>query len=77
MPSYSSYVPVIMLVGENSPAEKAGLKRGDIILGLKDSIDFKTTLEFIKFMETTKPGQTYKFKIKRKGKTFTKTITLK
>jgi len=68
--------PMIFMIFPNSPAEKARLKRMDIILGIKDGVIFKTKSDFTKFQKTTKPGETYRFRIDRKGKEIIKKIKL-
>ena len=73
---YSSRLPIIILVNKNGPAEKAGIKKDDIILGVVDGMEFKTQMDYSAFQKTTKPGEKYKFKIERENKTLTKTITM-
>ena len=52
---------------KNSPAEKGGIKEGDIILEINDSpVTPKTRIE--KMLENAIPGQSIKLRISRKGK---------
>jgi len=46
------------------PAEAAGLQHGDIILGV-DSVQVNTTQNFVKYMNTIKPGQTVSIETQR------------
>jgi C-terminal processing protease CtpA/Prc len=58
---------VVRIVMDNSPAEKAGLKSGDVlkrINGIKPS-DLSTT---VKVIRSLKPGKKVKFLIERDGK---------
>jgi serine protease Do len=52
----------IYSVIENSPAEKAGLKQGDIITGL-DNNEIKTTDDLVNILGYKKAGQNIKLKI--------------
>ena len=65
-----------MNIREDSPAKKCGLKADDVILGIKDGMDFKTQMDYNKFQKTTKPGDRYKFRIDRKGQVLIKTIKM-
>ena len=66
---------LIASVGEESPAEKAGLKAGDIILKFDGkSIDTMRTLP--KLVSNTKVGKTVELKIWRNKKLITKKLTL-
>ena len=48
----------------------------DLILGVKDGETFKTKSDYKKFQKTTKPGETYRFRIDRNGKEIIKKIKL-
>ena len=66
---------VIVKVQAGSPADKAGLKRGDIIIGLDDdSIDDTATLRYKLYKH--KVGDTIKIKFEREGKEQTATVKL-
>jgi len=73
---FSTKKPIILIVFAGTPVEKSGLKRDDIILGVKDGPDFETQKDYRKFQKTTKPGDKYYFKIKRRNKIFTKKIVM-
>jgi S1-C subfamily serine protease len=62
-------------VGENSPAEKAGLKAGDVIVKVQDK-SVKALDELMDIMKTTKPGDKLPVTVKRDGKEHTITVTL-
>ncbi len=72
----SKRLPTIDFVLPNSPAEKAGLKNGDVILGIKDGAIFNDVLDFTDFSYTTKPGQKIKFRVKRGNEEIIKIVTL-
>jgi len=59
-------------IGDNSPASKAGLQKGDYIL----SIDGKDISYFHEIKESLKPNSTQKFIISRGGKVFIKDIKI-
>jgi aminopeptidase N len=65
----------IGLVSPGSPAEKAGLKKGDVIIKLGDVIvnDLK---EYSKTLKTFKPGDTVTIVYTREGKEYAASITL-
>src|SRR3954451_11223633 len=58
---------VVLDVVPNSPAEKSGLKKFDVILKV-DGKEFEDREGFVEIMEQTKPGQQVKFSIIREGK---------
>ena len=67
---------IVSMVSQHGAAKKAGLKKGDIIIGLnnqavQDIVDIRV------FAETTKPGDKVSIKIKRHNKTQTLKATLK
>jgi S1-C subfamily serine protease len=69
-------VPTITsFVGENSPAEKAGLKSGDVIVKVQDK-PVKTLDELMEIMHKTKPGDKLAVTVKRDGKEQTVNVTL-
>jgi S1-C subfamily serine protease len=49
----------------DGPAEKAGFKRDDIILGLVSGRTFNTQMDFQNFRQGTKPGDIYTFRVRR------------
>lgn len=66
---------VVVKVQAGSPADKAGLKRGDIIIGLDDDkIDDIATLRYKLYKH--KVGDTIKLKIEREGKEQTVSVKL-
>lgn len=66
---------VIVKVQAGSPADKAGLKRGDIIIGLDDdAIDDIATLRYKLYKH--KVGDTINIKFERNGKTETASVKL-
>jgi S1-C subfamily serine protease len=69
-------VPTISgFVGDNTPAEKAGLKSGDVIVKVKDKA-VKSLDELMEIMHTTKPGDKLAVTVKRDGKEQTINVTL-
>ena len=58
-----------------SPAEKAGLKEGDIIVQF-NGIPVHNMYDYTNDLDDAKPGQTVKLKVVRKGKTMEVEITL-
>lgn len=66
---------VIRQVAEGSPAEKAGLQVGDIILNLNGKV-IGSMMEFRSLLTTMKPGDTVKALYSREGKTITVDIVL-
>jgi S1-C subfamily serine protease len=58
----------ILSILEDSAAAKAGLKPGDVILGVENGIRFITTIDFFDFLSTKKPGDEVAFEILRAGK---------
>ena len=66
---------LVASVGENSPADKAGIKAGDIILNFDGKkIDTMRTLP--KVVANTKVGKTVKLKVWRNKKLITKSLKL-
>jgi serine protease Do len=62
-------------ITENSPAERAGLQRGDVIIGYEGKeVDEPTTLR--NMVASTPPGKTAEIKIVRDGKTRTLSVTI-
>ena len=60
----------VLDVDEESIADKAGIKEGDIILGVNDT-DIKGTDDVVKATRTRGDGSSYKFKVKRGNSTQT------
>lgn len=60
----------VLDVDDESAAEKAGLKKDDIILGIDDT-DIKGTEDVLKATRPSKDKTSYKFKVKRGGSTQT------
>jgi hypothetical protein len=58
-----------------SPAEKAGLKEGDIMMKL-DAVDMTGLQSFSDFLKTAKAGQTVSVSLVREGKPLTLSVTL-
>jgi S1-C subfamily serine protease len=58
----------IIGVQESTAAAKAGLKIGDVILGVENSTRFVTFIDFYDFLRTKKPGDEVAFEILRAGK---------
>jgi serine protease Do len=66
---------LVASVGEKSPADKAGVKAGDIILEF-DEKKIDTMRKLPKVVANTKVGKSVKLKIWRNKKLITKTLTL-
>lgn len=66
---------LITSVNEDSPAEKAGLKAGDVIIRIADQ-DVASADDVHEALRDTKPGQDVKIKVVRKGKKKTLDLTL-
>lgn len=66
---------ITSFVGDNSPAEKAGLKSGDVIVKVQDK-PVKTLDELMEIMHKTKPGDKLAVTVKRDGKEQTVNVTL-
>jgi serine protease Do len=60
----------VLDVDDESVAAKAGIKEGDIILGIDDT-DVKGTDDVLRAMRATREKSTYKFKVKRGNSTQT------
>ncbi len=58
---------VVRAVSPNSPAEKAGLKRGDVITGVGDR-EVKDFEGLVNVLARHKPGEKLTFKVRREGK---------
>ena len=66
---------VVIEVQKGSPADKAGLKRGDIIIGLNDAkVEDSKTLQYSLYKQ--KVGDTIKVTYEREGKKETTDVTL-
>lgn len=57
---------VVERVNENSPAEKAGLLKGDILLGMND-LSRRHGMDFVGEIRIRQPGDTVRFNILRDG----------
>jgi S1-C subfamily serine protease len=68
-------LPTINGFAENSPAEKAGIKSGDVITKIGDKA-VKSLDELMECMNKTKPGDKLAVTIKRDGKEQTINVTL-
>jgi carboxyl-terminal processing protease len=68
--------PKVSGFADNSPAEKAGLKEGDVVVKIQDKA-IKDVSEVMDAMAKTKPGDKLSVTVKRddKEKTFTVTLT--
>jgi regulator of sigma E protease len=66
-------LPVITSVGPSSPAERAGLKAGDVVLAVADQplYTHEDLLEAIR----TRPGQSFDLTVERDAKRLTLTVT--
>jgi S1-C subfamily serine protease len=71
----SADAPTINGFADNSPAEKAGLKSGDVIVKIQDK-PVKSLEELMEIMKTTKPGDKLAVTVKRDGKEQTVNVTL-
>ena len=58
-----------------SPAEKAGLKEGDIML-MADAVELSNLQAFLDFLKTAKAGQVINVQVVREGKPVTLSVTL-
>jgi S1-C subfamily serine protease len=63
----STRIPIIGRVKKDGPADRANVRRGDIILGVVNGPEFKTQMDYKSFLNTTKPGETYTYKISSNG----------
>lgn len=77
IPDYAAEVEGVMLSGvrPGSPADKAGLKQGDIIIKFGDRA-IRNVQEYTIALSEHKPGDVVKIVIKRSGETLTVTATL-
>ncbi|WOE31624.1 MULTISPECIES: Do family serine endopeptidase [unclassified Acinetobacter] len=66
---------LITQVNPNSPAAKAGLKAGDVILKL-NGIDIPSTVQLFSYLNRAVPGQTLNFEILRDDKRQNISVTL-
>lgn len=75
-PLISPRIPVIVSeIGDTSVAYKAGLRKGDMILGV-DTVQTKYFDEFSAFMKTQKKGDTIDLRVKRNADTLNITTVL-
>lgn len=75
IPDYVAEVEGVKLTGVRGggPADKAGVKGGDIIIGLAGK-SIKNIYDYTNILADLNAGQKYKIKVKRDGKTLTLTI---
>jgi S1-C subfamily serine protease len=71
----SADAPTITGFADHSPAEKAGLKSGDVIVKVQDK-PVKTRDELMEIMHKTKPGDKLAVTVKRDDKEQTVDVTL-
>ena len=72
----STRTPTILFTREGGPAAQAHLELNDTLLGIVNGPEFKTTMDFLTFQKTTKPGETYTYKISRARQMITVTLKL-
>ncbi|HLV79683.1 MAG TPA: M28 family peptidase [Chthonomonadaceae bacterium] len=77
VPDYAAQVAGVQLSGvrEGSPAEKAGLKAGDIIIKFGDR-DIKNIYDYTYALQDHKPGDRVQVVVRRGSRTLTLTATL-
>ena len=63
------------MVSPVSPAEKAGLKKGDVIFKLED-VEVTNLKEYSNVLKSFKPGDTISMEYKREGKSYSTSVTL-
>jgi S1-C subfamily serine protease len=66
---------LVLGVNDGSPAEKAGLRAGDVILEV-DGTEVNDTGQLVKYIRQGEPGDRVDIKIKRKRRTETVEVTL-
>lgn len=71
-----SETPQCKAVIKGSPADKAGIKVNDKILGVEKGIRFSSMKDCFDFRNKTSPGETYTFKVERDGEILTKKVKL-
>ena len=65
----------VLDVDDESSAAKAGIKEGDIVLGIDDK-EVKSTDDVTRTMRENRDKSSYNFKIERDGKTQTVTVKI-
>ena len=77
IPDYDDEAKGVKLngVGDGSPAEKAGLKAGDVVIGFAGK-PVATIYDYTNSMAKAKPGDVVEIKVKRDGKDVTLKATL-
>jgi regulator of sigma E protease len=75
VPELKNLMPVVEEVVTGGPAEEAGLKKEDKIVGIEDN-DINTWLDIVNIVASN-PGKPLKFAIQRGSETFSVTITPK
>jgi aminopeptidase N len=73
--SFSGKGVKIGMVSPDSPAGKAGLKKGDVIIKLGDAV-VDDLREYSNVLKTYKPGDTAKIAYQREGQEYSTTVTL-
>jgi len=63
------------MVSPGSPAEKAGLKKGDVIFKLEDG-EVTNLRDYSNALKAHKPGDTVTIEYKREGKSYSTSVTL-
>lgn len=58
---------IVSLIDPNSSAWKAGLRGGDIILGITNGPRFPSIIEFFQFLMNCSPGRVYEFDVQSLG----------
>jgi hypothetical protein len=69
MPDYGADVQGVKIAGvtDDSPAAKAGLKRGDVVVGFAGKA-IATIYDYTQALARTKPGDSVEIKVRRDGK---------
>jgi hypothetical protein len=73
--SFSGKGVKVGMVSPGSPAEKAGLKKGDVIFKLQD-VEVTNLKEYSNALKAHKPGDTVSMEYKREGKSYSTSVTL-
>jgi len=65
--TYSGKGVRVSEVEENSPAQRAGIRKGDVLTGFNGKA-IENLRDFSEFLKACKPGDVVKIRIKRNGK---------